>query len=319
VLIIDDGGSESLQPYIQAWINRFPTIIKCVRTKNNNWGGCFNYAVKHVHTKFLKILDSDDTFFTEHISAYLQYLKHLAKTNVDVVITSFVIDNMKDNVLIKRHYNLKRKITYTNFDRLHFNKVLSMHALTWNLSLLKKIKPLPVKSPYTDQLLVFQTILHSKNVALLPYNIFIYNYKFGDENQSMSWNKTLKNLPKLKQVFHEMLNTSINNLSSKRTRLLVNGIKQLFYLIILIISLDADIYEWQKRKQINHELNLIKTYAKNDNININVKSGYLRIIHRRSISLIMRINKLVLLTTPVGFLKMFRLQYKHNKYEKIPQ
>jgi hypothetical protein len=61
-----------------------------------------------------------------------------------------------------------------------------MHALTWKVSLLKKIKPLPINTAYTDNLLMFRTILQSKKVALLPRDIFIYDYKFGDVNQSMS-------------------------------------------------------------------------------------------------------------------------------------
>ncbi|MDR0674747.1 MAG: glycosyltransferase family 2 protein [Mycoplasmataceae bacterium] len=317
VLIIDDGSAQPIQPYIQPWIERYPSIIKCIRVKNNNWGGCVNYAIKHVSTKFLKILDSDDTFFVDHMNSYLQHLQSLAKTKVDTVITSFSIKNLKTGSLMKRRYNLKKKIVYTSFDNLRFNKILSMHAFTWSLSLLKKIQPLPIKIPYTDNLLVFRTILFSKNVVLLPNHIFVYNYNFGDVNQSMSWEKTVKNLPKLKHIYHAMFQSPISNLGYKRTKLLIASIKQMFYLIILIISLDNDIYDWQRKQQFNQELNFIEPYIKDKNITKKIKSGYLRIINRRSIPLVIRINKFVLLTSQVGFLKMFKMQYKENKYEKI--
>jgi hypothetical protein len=110
---------------------------------------------------------------------------------------------------------------------------------------------------------------------------------------------------------------NINDLSTKRTKSLTNIIKQMFYLICLIISLDNDIYKWQKQKQINHELSYIKQYIHDEDINKIINTGYLKIINRRSIPLIMKINKLVLLTSQVGFIKMFRLQYKESKNEKI--
>jgi hypothetical protein len=62
--------------------------------------------------------------------SYLQHLHYLAKANVDVVITSFAINDLKTNHLMKRHYNLKKKIVYSDFDTLQFAKVLTMHALT---------------------------------------------------------------------------------------------------------------------------------------------------------------------------------------------
>lgn len=317
VLIIDDGSTKPLQPYLQPWLDRCPQIIKLIRVKNNNWGGCVNYATQHVKTKFLKILDSDDVIFTNHMHSYLQHLHYLAKANVDVVITSFAINDLKTNHLMKRHYNLKKKIVYSDFDTLQFAKVLTMHALTWNVSLLKKMRPLPVKKPYTDSLLVFQTILHSKNIALLPRNIFTYKYNFGDSNQSTSWNKIVKNLSSLKYVYHEMLHQLARNLSVKRTKSLINSVKQMLYLIILIISLDTSIYKWQRKKQINNELSFMQSYVKDKRLLKKIQSGYLHIINRRSIPFIMRLNKLILLTSQVGFIKMIKVQYKNSKYEEI--
>jgi hypothetical protein len=192
-----------------------------------------------------------------------------------------------------------------------------MHALTWSVSLLKKLKSLPTKTSYSDNLLMFQTVRASKHVALLPRNIFVYDYKFGDPNQSMSWNKTVKNLAKLKNIYHEILKMSVKNLSKKRTKLLTANIKQMFYFICLIISLDDDIYTWQKKKQIETELNYVQQYALNNDIGKIINTGYLRMINSRSISLIMRINRIVLLTSQVGFLKLFKLQYKEGRNEKI--
>jgi glycosyltransferase involved in cell wall biosynthesis len=36
VLIIDDGSTKPLQPYLQPWLDRYPQIIKLIRVKNNN-------------------------------------------------------------------------------------------------------------------------------------------------------------------------------------------------------------------------------------------------------------------------------------------
>jgi hypothetical protein len=117
---------------------------------------------------------------------YLEHLRHVSKNNVDVVINSFGLNDIKTNNIEKRSYNLKKKIIYSDFDNLKFTKILTMHALTLSLSLLRKMKPLPTKTSYTDNLLVFQSVLYSKSVALLPRDIFVYNYRFGDLNQSMS-------------------------------------------------------------------------------------------------------------------------------------
>jgi hypothetical protein len=48
-----------------------------------------------------------------------------------------------------------------------------------------------------------------------------------------------------------------------------------------------------------------------------INTGYLRLINRRSIPFILQLNKLVMFTSQAGFLKLFKLQYKEGKHEKI--
>jgi hypothetical protein len=75
-------------------------------------------------------LDSDDVFFTKDLCSYLKYLEILAKTNTDVVISSFVLSDVKTNNVMKRYYNIGKKLVYSDFDNLHFSRILTMHALT---------------------------------------------------------------------------------------------------------------------------------------------------------------------------------------------
>lgn len=78
----------------------------------------------------MKILDADDSFFTQHMHRYLQHLNHLAKTSIDIAITSYEVNNEKYEIAMKRHYNLRKKIVYTSFDELNPAKLLTMHGLT---------------------------------------------------------------------------------------------------------------------------------------------------------------------------------------------
>jgi glycosyltransferase involved in cell wall biosynthesis len=101
-----------------------------VRTKNNNWGGVVNYAIKHVKTKYVKILDADDSFFTNDLQSYFESLQHISKTDCDIIINSYAIHDIKNNALMKRYYNLYNKTVFTNFDKRFFVKIITMHAMT---------------------------------------------------------------------------------------------------------------------------------------------------------------------------------------------
>jgi hypothetical protein len=181
------------------------------------------------------------------------------------------------------------------------------------------MRPLPTKTSYTDNLLVFYSILASRQIALMPRHVFVYQYKFGYLDQSMLPNNMLSSLPKLINIFHQMLNFNDKDLTNKRIRSLINCIKQMFYLIMLIISLNKQIYHWQKKQQINAELTFLRKNCEMHNSYYNklIKTGYLFFINKHTLPLIMKLNKLILITSQIGFLKLLKGQYKKYQREKV--
>ncbi|MDR3329755.1 MAG: glycosyltransferase [Mycoplasmataceae bacterium] len=314
VLIVDDGSKSSLKSHIKNWLINYSSVITCVRQRNTGWGGVINFAIKNVKTKFVKVLDSDDTVNISDFGKYIKNLITLSTKKVDAVVTNYFFKNGTTNNKIMRKYNNKNRLIISSLDDKKWIKLLTVHAFTWNTSFLnKKIKPLPLKILFTDNILIFQTVMHSKTIAIMPSNIVLYEYKIGTKDQSMSWANMFKSVAKLKHILYYLLEFSINDFRGKRLQTLVGIVKSMLYLIVLVISNDEQLYFWQKQKQYQMVISHFKSIHYPWAIRLKLSSLYKLMMTNNSYPLIHVINKIAPRIAASGYLKQLKYTFKKSK------
>lgn len=265
ILIIDDGSKDNTSAIADRYAKQYPKIIKVIHKQNGGHGSAINTGIAAAQGIYFKVVDGDDTV---NPTAYDRYLKELQKIEIqgcDLVATPFTCMIYKTGKLKKV---IKRQIQGT--EKLPQKKILSfqdtakslhirMHEWTIRTAILKEQKiVLSEHSFYVDMQYILFPIPWIKTICILPY--FVYQYRLGEEQQSVS----IKNMQKNREQ-HKNILFSLINFYKERERL---GEKKeiLFYLSKVIGKMEANhvqiILSLPIRKESKKELVFIERELK---------------------------------------------------------
>lgn len=257
VFLIDDGSIDETFYLMKNWEKKFPKTIKIIRKNNGNWGSVINIAKQHVSGKYVKILDSDDTFYTDEI---VNYLDRLDEIEEDVVFTNFYFYNEGKNKWNKNSltswFNFTQKILRSEFKKIgkkRGTRTVTMHSIACKKEIFKKIGELPEKNFYTDSILVHKIIKNSKTFAYIPH-LYLYIYHVGQEGQSINISNFVKNGSHVNTVFYHLINHSYVNNNKKHNSWTSSLIRGMFKLKLLIFSVSMMGDEKEKKNELLNDL-----------------------------------------------------------------
>ena len=186
ILIVNDGSKDRTKEIGQQFEEKYPQSIKLVDKENGGHGSTINKGLSIAAGKYFKVVDGDDWVDTQ---AFVNYVKKLKEIDVDMVFTPFnevYIPSMRTvkrataNVQTEKDYALSEVLAY-------MGDCYQMHSITFRTALIQnKLK-----------------IKDVKNVMFLDYTI--YQYRLGDENQSVSVTSKQKNREMHKKVVMRLL------------------------------------------------------------------------------------------------------------------
>lgn len=193
VLIIDDGSTDDTLNIAKRYEREYPDTFKVIHKDNGGYGSTVNYSIQHANGKYFKLLDGDDWFDT---SGTIKLIESLQTLDVDVVFTKFKKWYYKDDIFYKVTDGINypnnyfdRKINIKDFD---FNEGIPMHAITYKTQILKDMHLcLPEHMLYTDN--YYATLPFKRIENVIFKDIYVYNYRLGTDNQSVSKEKLIKN------------------------------------------------------------------------------------------------------------------------------
>jgi hypothetical protein len=267
---------------------------------------------------FIKVIDADDTLRKDQFSNYMQLLKEMQHKPIDLVINSFVFFFEVDHKVSKNYFPKSgNRVKYISFDNIHTSKLLSHHAITLTKSLVANFYKLPEHIYYTDTYLILQCIIYAQNIALLPRRIILYEYHIGVTSQSVSVERFIKNFKQIQTVYHTLTNHALPNMMSRgRRRLILNSIKSFFYLIVTILSIDKNLFMWQRKLMINREMSYLKPIMDHKEFKQMSNSGFMFIIKYLPTSISVRLDQIVFKTLRIGFLGAIKHTKKTKKSKK---
>jgi glycosyltransferase involved in cell wall biosynthesis len=223
VLIVNDGSKDDTLNVALKYSKQHPECFKVVDKQNGNYGSCINTGLALATGKYFRILDADDYFRTNSLVKLVAMLEKQSN-DIDVIFTNVTYcypQSQRTIALNTKYLEYNKKYSFINLDfaSQHNNQMLSMHSITYNLSLLKKVGLRHQEGiSYTDIEYCFFPLTQATNITF--YDIDLYQYVQDREGQTMSIKSLLKSKSHLLKVSSRLIeylsslhldNTSILN------------------------------------------------------------------------------------------------------------
>lgn len=187
VLVIDDGGKDGTVEIARRYACLYPDSIKVIHKENGGYGSTVNYSMKNASGKYLKLLDGDDWYETASLDLLIPKLREL---NSDVVVTDYkrCFPDKTETVSYSKYFQSDSEVKLSK--QAHM-PLMHMWALMFKTEIIREANfALPEKVFYSD--VMFATLPFAKAATLSYFNLPVYNYRCGRDEQSVSKSSRIK-------------------------------------------------------------------------------------------------------------------------------
>lgn len=243
VVVVNDGSRDGTIDVARSFSDRFPNIVSVIDKSNGNYGSCVNAALERAKGRYLKLLDADDWFDSSELSAFVEAL---AKVDVDVVHTPYVLENEKNGkrrsvVVPMLEYGVPFSLSDSRLSTKKAFDFFRMHSLAYRTELLKSMRYHQTEGiSYTDMEYVFYPISVAKTLMCLPHKL--YHYRIGRAGQTVELESVRRNAGHRRIIVERMLSyvTSAMPGLTQLQRSLLTDLIASYYWSVLVIQKPTD-------------------------------------------------------------------------------
>lgn len=241
IIIVNDGSKDKSSEIAHLYEKLYPDSIRVIDKENGNYGSCINVALPTIQGKYVRILDADDTFDTENLEKFIDFLFQI---ETDLIISDYVTIS-ENNKIIKKYnsellnpnklYELKKLLCLNKKD------LIAMHSFTYNSSIFSRFNYYQTEGiSYTDSEWYIIPVIHCNSFCY--YNKIIYKYLIGREGQTMDPSIFYKNVHNLITVADKIsvIYYQTKDISKKETKdYLFYRLIELYYIIYFVILIKS--------------------------------------------------------------------------------
>lgn len=213
VLIVNDGSTDDTLSVAEKLQSKYPDTIRILSQENKGHGGALNTGCAAASGKYLKVIDADDWIETDNLPAFLDVLEH---SQSDVVLTHHYTRDIATGEVKKwRSYPEEFGKTYSMKQVMacekSFDRSLTFHGITYRTDFYhKNAVQLSEHVFYEDH--EYATFPCCYASSITPVDLFIYDYRIGDVQQSVSDTNQLRRLSHMEAVLQRFI-TEYSSLS----------------------------------------------------------------------------------------------------------
>lgn len=225
ILIVNDGSKDKTKNIGQRYEELYPESICLIDKENGGHGSTINKGIELATGKYFKVVDGDDWVDTEE---FVKFVEALENTESDVVATPYVrVNDVTHQREIKTFYNIEFEKEYRIDDILNsMGEQYAMHALTFKTAILKKIPRISEHCFYVDMEYILYPLKYVNTIIF--YDMPIYQYRIGNNEQSISVKSKQKNRNMHRRVINNLISFfKEEELSPEKRSFLSNRIKGL--------------------------------------------------------------------------------------------
>lgn len=200
VLIVDDGSKDHTKEIAKKYEKIAPKTFRYIEKENGGHGSTINKGISLATGKYFKVIDGDDWV---NSPALIEFINKLKQIDTDMVLTNHVEvypDHKKKISLVQ---GLVDGREYTWNDNIDIKRVI-LHTLTVKTDLLKKNNVhITENCFYVDIEYVVWAVYISQTITYL--NLYLYMYRLGNGEQSVSKKNMLKNVEMQAKVSYKLV------------------------------------------------------------------------------------------------------------------
>ena len=205
VIVVNDGSKDKTAEIAEKYCVQHPETVRLISQENKGHGGALNTGLAAATGKYVKVIDADDWVVSENLPKFVELLEQCES---DVVLTHHhTIDIGTGEIKNWKSYPPVFGKGYT-FDEImpawrSFDRSLTFHGITYKTSFYhEKGHQLLEHVFYEDHEYATYPCCYANTVT--PFDLFIYEYRVGDVNQSVSNANQLKRLSHTEAVLQRM-------------------------------------------------------------------------------------------------------------------
>ena len=206
IIIVNDGSTDQTVEVAQKYCDQYPDSVRLISQPNKGHGGALNTGCAAAVGKYLKVIDADDWVETQNLK---QYLEMLENCDSDVVLTHhYTIDISTGETKKWMSYPETFGRAYT-FEEImaswkSFDRSLTFHGITYNTAFYhENCIQLSEHVFYEDH--EYATFPCCMAKSITPMDLFIYDYRIGDVQQSVSDTNQLKRIGHTETVLRRII------------------------------------------------------------------------------------------------------------------
>ena len=206
IIIVNDGSTDETPVIARKYCDAHPNSVRLINQENKGHGGALNTGCAAAVGKYLKVIDADDWVETDKLP---EFVAKLENCDADVVLTHhYTIDITTGEVKKWKNYPEKFDVPYT-FEQImaswkSFDRSLTFHGITYNTDFYhKNCISLSEHVFFEDHEFATMPCCYAKSV--MPMDLFIYDYRIGDVQQSVSNQNQLKRIGHTQTVLERFL------------------------------------------------------------------------------------------------------------------
>lgn len=211
IIVVNDGSKDATPEIAKKYCDDYPDSVRLINQENKGHGGALNTGCAAAVGKYLKVVDADDWVETENLPAFISLLEDCVS---DVVLTHHHTVDISSGEIKKwksypeqfgRSYTMKEIMgQWKNFDRS-----LTFHGITYSTEFYHRNGiQLSEHVFYEDH--EFATFPCCMAKSITPFDLFIYDYRIGDVQQSVSNENQLRRIGHTETVLRRFVREYYN-------------------------------------------------------------------------------------------------------------
>lgn len=206
IIIVNDGSADDTAEIARTYCERYPGSIRLISQVNRGHGGALNTGFSASVGKYLRVMDADDWFLTENLAPFVEFLRTCES---DAVLNHYRTVDISNGEILERRLpetSLGRTLTLKDMmdNRQGFERLFALHAITYRTDFYReKGIQLTEKVFYED--VEYATIPMCLAETVSCVDLFLYEYRIGDVQQSVSDSSQLKRIGHVQKVLDRML------------------------------------------------------------------------------------------------------------------
>ena len=206
IIIVNDGSTDNTAIVAEKYCSQYPDVVRLISQENKGHGGALNTGCAAATGKYLKVIDADDWVVTENLPEFLSLLESCES---EVVLTHYHTVDISTKEVRDWKCSPKEFACGYTFEEivaewLSFKFNLTFHGITYQTKFYQKHKNnLPEHVFYEDY--EYSTFPCCFAKSVMPLDLFLYEYRIGDVNQSVSHVNQVKRIGHVETVLHNML------------------------------------------------------------------------------------------------------------------